>query len=59
MPWVELENDVDEEFIRLVKDYNTVSRPTVVELLSKYADKDIYIFKNRKEANIFIEQITG
>lgn len=58
MPWVELENDVDEEFIRFVKDYNTVSRPTVVELLSKYADKDIYIFKNRKEANIFIEQIT-
>lgn len=58
MPWIESEDDVDEEFISFIIDYNTFSRPKVMELLSKYMGKDIHIFKNRYEANLFIEQIS-
>lgn len=57
MPWVEAENEVDEEFIEFVKNYNSVSRPTVMELLNKYSYKNVFIFKNRSEANVFLNQL--
>lgn len=55
MPWIETEDD--EEFLQFIRDYNTNSRPKVIELLNKYSNKDIFIFKNRNEAEIFIENI--
>ncbi|OFK61209.1 adenylate kinase [Globicatella sp. HMSC072A10] len=57
MPWVELPDEVDEEFIQFIKNYNIVSRPTVMELLSEYTDKDIFVFKNREEADEFLSQL--
>ena len=50
MPWTEKEDEEDAEFIEFVKNYNSECRPMVMELLDKYSDKDIYIFKNRNEA---------
>lgn len=50
MPWVEPENEDDEEFMELVRNYNSKNRPEVMRLLEKYSDKDIYIFKSREEA---------
>lgn len=55
MPWIETEDD--EEFLQFIRDYNTNSRPKVIELLNKYSNNDIFIFKNRNEAEIFIENI--
>jgi hypothetical protein len=55
MPWIETEDD--EEFLQFIRDYNTNSRPKVIELLNKYSKKDIFIFKNRNEAEIFIQNI--
>lgn len=52
MPWIE--NEEDREFIEFVKNYNCQNRPRVMELLNQYANKDIYIFKERKEANEFL-----
>lgn len=52
MPWIE--NEEDGEFIEFVKNYNCQNRPRVMELLNQYANKDIYIFKERKEANEFL-----
>ena len=57
MPWVESSDDVDEKFIQFIKDYNIASRPTVMELLKEYADKDIFVFKNREEADEFLSQL--
>lgn len=48
-----LEND-DEEFVKFIKSYNTEHRPHVLELLEKYSDKNIIIFKNRKEADDYL-----
>ena len=55
MPWVEYEEDT--EFMEFIKSYNAQSRPIVIELLEKYADKDIYIFKTRDEADAFLKQL--
>lgn len=53
MPWVETEGD--EEFIAFIKNYSTDSRPKVMELLGRYSDKNIVIFKTRAEADTFLE----
>lgn len=57
MPWVENVGEVDVNFIEFIRAYNTVSRPVVVNLLEKYCDKVIYIFKSREEAAEFLEGI--
>ena len=57
MPWVEYEEDT--EFMEFIKAYNTQSRPAVMELLAKYSDKDIYIFKTRDAAEEFLAKYKG
>lgn len=56
MPWVESGED-DPEFIRFIENYNTQSRPKVMELLADCSDKDVFIFRNREEAEIFLTQM--
>ncbi len=53
MPWIETEDD--EEFLEFIKNYNTLSRPKVLELLEKYKEKNIVIFKSREEADDYIK----
>ena len=55
MPWVETEPDL--EFIEFVKKYNEESRPKVIELLEKYKEKNIVVFKSRAEADEFLRRI--
>lgn len=57
MPWVETEEDA--EFMEFIKNYNAQSRPKVMELLDKYCDKNIVIFKSRKEADDFLGRWSG
>ena len=56
MPWVETEPDL--EFIEFIKKYNEESRPKVIELLEKYKEKKIIIFKSRAEADEFLRRVT-
>ena len=55
MPWIETEEDA--EFIEFIKNYNEQQKPKVLELLEKYSDKNIIIFKSREQANEFLLQI--
>ena len=55
MPWVETEPDL--EFIEFIKKYNEESRPKVIELLEKYKEKNIIIFKSRSEADDFLRRL--
>lgn len=57
MPWIESESEEDTQFIEFVKNYNSHSRPQVISLISKYSDKNIYIFKQRKEADEFLHKL--
>ena len=52
LPWTETE--LDPEFEKWIRDYDTDQRPVTLGLLEKYKEKDIIIFKNRKEADDFI-----
>ena len=48
----------DAEFMEAVKRYNTRNRPEVLELLDRYSDKNIIIFKSRNEADEFLSHIS-
>jgi adenylate kinase family enzyme len=54
MPWIE--TDPDLEFIEFIKKYNQESRPKVIELLEKYKEKNIIIFKSRAEADEYLRR---
>ena len=56
MPWIESDED-DAEFVEFIKNYNSQSRPQVIELLKRYSHKDIYIFSNRIQAEEFLNKI--
>lgn len=55
MPWIETEDD--EEFMSFIRNYNTESKPKILELFNKYSEKDIIIFKSRKEADDYINKV--
>ena len=52
MPWIETEEDA--EFIEFIKSYNEQQKPKVLELLKKYADKNIIIFRSREQVDAFL-----
>ena len=56
MPWIETD-EADTEFVEFIKNYNSQSRPQVMELLDRYSYKYIYVFVNRTEANEFLSQL--
>jgi adenylate kinase family enzyme len=59
LPWVESDENIDEEFIKFIKEYNAVNRPVVIDLLNRYVDKDVYILNSRKDADEFLDQLNG
>ena len=57
MPWTEDPEHEDEEFISFIKSYNSKSRPVITELLGKYPNKNIVIFKQRSDADEFLSAL--
>ena len=55
MPWIETEDDA--EFLEFIRNYSTQSRPKVLELLNNYPQKDVFIFKSRKEADEYLNNM--
>ena len=49
--------DDDETFVSFVTSYNTQVRPQVMELLEKYACKDIFVFSDRDQASAFLQKL--
>ena len=49
--------ELQQRFLDFVKNYHLKNRPQVIELLDRYSDKKIYVFKNRSEANDFLKII--
>lgn len=52
IPWIE--EEFDPEFKKYIESYDKEQRPVTLSLLEKYKEKDIIIFKSRKEADDFI-----
>lgn len=57
MPWIEAEDEEDSDFIAFIKDFREKSRPQITELLERYSHRNIHIFRNREEADVFLERI--
>lgn len=55
MPWIETEED--REFIEFIRSFNDIQRPVIVDLLERYGDKNIVIFKSREEVDEFLEEL--
>ena len=54
LPWLEAE--LDEEFKNFIEDFPKDTLPYIYELLERYSDKNIVIFKSREEADGYIEK---
>ncbi|MBR2894266.1 MAG: adenylate kinase [Oscillospiraceae bacterium] len=52
MPWVEEEED--KEFTEFIKAFSTDNRPIILELLEKYAEKEIFWFQTRAQADEYL-----
>ena len=52
LPWVE--DKLNEEFAQRIYDFSFEKLPQIYEILDKNQDKNIIIFKNRKEIDDFI-----
>ena len=57
MPWVEGEREEDANFLKFIRAYPIQSRPKVLELLTRYPAKEIHIFRDRSEADAFLETL--
>ena len=52
-----LEEKEDPEFIEFIKAFKTDSRPYILELLEKYKDKEIHVFRTREEKEAYLEEL--
>ena len=53
MPWIDTE--LDRDFKREIEEFGSKNLPKIYELLEKYKDKSITVFKSRKEADDFLK----
>lgn len=53
IPWQE--DTLDDELVRLVKNYATENRPVVYSLIKKYNTKQILIFRSRAESDRWLQ----
>ncbi len=55
LPWVELAEG-DPEFISFVESFPLKGRPRLLELLDRFSDRDIHVFRSRAEADMYLGQ---
>ena len=56
MPWFEKDN-IDDDFISFINNYNLESRPKVIGLLKKYSSKEIIVFHSRAESEEYLSSL--
>lgn len=55
MPWVE--EELDEEFRQWIVDFPNEKLPEIYQMLDKYSDKNIVIFKSRQKADEYLQKL--
>ena len=55
IPWSE--DRLDPELVEMVRSYRTEKRPKVYELIEKYPDKTVHIFRTREEAETWLSEL--
>ena len=54
MPWIDYE--LDQELVARVQKYETENKPVLLSLFEKYPEKEVIVFKTRKEAEEWIRK---
>lgn len=54
MPWVE--EELDEEFRQWIVDFPNEKLPEIYQMLERYKDKNIVIFKSRQETDEYLKK---
>ncbi|MBQ9912630.1 MAG: adenylate kinase [Clostridia bacterium] len=52
LPW--LETELDDEFRQFIEEFPVSTLPYIYELLKKYSDKNIVVFRSREEADEYL-----
>lgn len=55
MPWIE--EEADEEFISFIKDFPNEQLGYIYQLLQRYPNKNIIIFKDREQSQTYLENL--
>ncbi len=55
MPWVEQNDEEHKAFVEYIKTFREEKLPHIIQLINKYSDKEIIIFKSRNEAEEFLK----
>lgn len=54
MPWIDYE--LDQELVSRVQKYETENKPILLSLFEKYPEKEVIVFKTRKEAEDWVRK---
>ena len=54
MPWIDYE--LDQELVARVQKYETENKPVLLSLFDKYPEKEVIVFKTRKDAEEWIRK---
>ena len=57
MPWTELPQERDEEFLERIRNFSEESKPRIRELLEKYREKQIHVFTDRQQADEYLNEL--
>ena len=57
VPWID--TDLDPNLKREIEEFPVKNLPFIYDLLEKYSDKNVVVFKSRKQADAFLDGITG
>ena len=57
VPWIDTE--LDPNLKREIEEFPIKNLPVIYELLKKYSDKNVVVFKSRKQADAFLDGIIG
>lgn len=59
MPWIEPEDETDDEFIEFVKSFEENVKPEIMKLLKTYSNKKITVFHERSEADEYLKNLAA
>ena len=57
LPWIETETTFESEFKQWIVEFSEKSLPEIYNLLEKYKDKEIVIFKSREDEKFYLNNL--
>ena len=57
LPWIETEKTFESEFKQWIVEFSEKSLPEIYNLLEKYKDKEIVIFKSREDEKFYLNNL--